>query len=105
MTHDLIVIGAGPAGMSAALTAVGLGLKVALLDEQPRPGGQIYRNVTAAGPRLTALLGRSYSEGRHLTERLAGSLVAGRQTNRIFIETGRFHGEAIARALAARRAS
>ena len=76
MTHDLIVIGAGPAGMSAALTAVGLGLKVALLDEQPRPGGQIYRNVTAAGPRLTALLGRSYSEGRHLTERLAGSLVA-----------------------------
>ncbi|MBP8308644.1 MAG: FAD-dependent oxidoreductase [Burkholderiaceae bacterium] len=76
MTHDLIVIGAGPAGMSAALTAVGLGLKVALLDEQPRPGGQIYRNVTAAGPRLTALLGRSYSEGRHLTERLAGSPVA-----------------------------
>ena len=36
---------------------------------------------------------------------VAGSLVAGRQTNRIFIETGRFHGEAIARALAARRAS
>ena len=34
MTHDLIVIGAGPAGMSAALTGAALGLKVALLDEQ-----------------------------------------------------------------------
>lgn len=36
---------------------------------------------------------------------VAGSLSAGLQTNRIFIETGRFHGEAIARALQARRAS
>jgi thioredoxin reductase (NADPH) len=35
---------------------------------------------------------------------VAGSLVAGRQTNRIFIETGRFHGEAVARALRGRRA-
>lgn len=34
---------------------------------------------------------------------VAGSLSAGLQTNRIFIETGRFHGEAIARALQARR--
>jgi len=36
---------------------------------------------------------------------VAGSLSAGLMTNRIFIETGRFHGEAIARALRARRAS
>jgi thioredoxin reductase (NADPH) len=34
---------------------------------------------------------------------VAGSLAAGNQTSRIFIETGRFHGEAIAKAICARR--
>ncbi|MCB1803695.1 MAG: FAD-dependent oxidoreductase, partial [Candidatus Competibacteraceae bacterium] len=32
--HDLAVIGAGPAGLSAAVQAAELGLKVVLLDEQ-----------------------------------------------------------------------
>ena len=55
---DLIVIGAGPAGMAAAATAAEAGLSVLLLDEQPRAGGQIYRDVErAAGPR-GAILGR-----------------------------------------------
>jgi thioredoxin reductase len=60
MTHDLIVIGAGPAGISAALTAASLGIKTVLLDEQPRAGGQIYRNVTVAPPKVTQLLGPDY---------------------------------------------
>ena len=34
---------------------------------------------------------------------MAGSVVSGRETGRIFIENGRFHGEAIVRALVARR--
>jgi thioredoxin reductase (NADPH) len=34
---------------------------------------------------------------------LAGSVASGRHTSRIFIETGRFHGEAIARAIVQRR--
>jgi NADPH-dependent 2,4-dienoyl-CoA reductase/sulfur reductase-like enzyme len=37
---ELAVIGAGPAGLAAALTAAGLGLKVALIDELPASGGQ-----------------------------------------------------------------
>jgi NADPH-dependent 2,4-dienoyl-CoA reductase/sulfur reductase-like enzyme len=73
MTHDLIVIGAGPAGMSAALTAASIGLKTALLDEQPRPGGQIYRNITAAPPSVAALLGADYRHGETLTNRLLHS--------------------------------
>ena len=36
---DIIIIGAGPAGMSAALTAANGGLDVLLLDEQPHAGG------------------------------------------------------------------
>ncbi len=73
MTHDLIIIGAGPAGMSAALTAAALGLKTVLLDEQPRAGGQIYRNVTAVDPVVSELLGPDYLHGRPLAESLARS--------------------------------
>ncbi|HAR51007.1 MAG TPA: hypothetical protein DCS45_03885, partial [Roseovarius nubinhibens] len=45
MRYDLIVLGAGPAGLAAAREAAEAGLAVALLDEQPRAGGQIYRDV------------------------------------------------------------
>ena len=65
-THDLIVIGAGPAGMAAASTAAALGLRTVLLDEQARAGGQIYRDVTAAEPRVAALLGPDYTNGLDL---------------------------------------
>ena len=41
--QDLIVIGAGPAGISAAITASRHGLKVTLIDDAPIAGGQIYR--------------------------------------------------------------
>ena len=71
MTHDLIIIGAGPAGMAAALTAAKLGLKTALLDEQPRPGGQIYRSVTRVTPDGARILGADYLHGKTLATPLA----------------------------------
>ncbi|MGW6156866.1 FAD-dependent oxidoreductase [Streptomyces sp. NPDC055144] len=40
---DLAIVGAGPAGMSAALTAADHGLTVVVVDEQQRAGGQIFR--------------------------------------------------------------
>ncbi|TFI42485.1 FAD-dependent oxidoreductase [Rhodococcus sp. 1R11] len=43
MTYDLAVVGAGPAGMSAALSAADAGLSVLVVDEQLRAGGQIFR--------------------------------------------------------------
>ncbi len=50
---DLLVIGAGPAGMAAALTATRHGLRVRVVDEQHAPGGQIFRQAPRefqAGP-------------------------------------------------------
>nr|MDT0521774.1 FAD/NAD(P)-binding oxidoreductase [Streptomyces sp. DSM 41633] len=41
---DLAVVGAGPAGLAAAVTAAGLGLRVTVLDAGDRPGGQYYRH-------------------------------------------------------------
>ncbi|MDP3423175.1 MAG: NAD(P)/FAD-dependent oxidoreductase [Burkholderiaceae bacterium] len=74
-THDLVVIGAGPAGMRAALTAEEQGLRVLLLDEQPRPGGQIYRHITAVSSERAARLGADYQYGALLTTSLTHSKV------------------------------
>lgn len=60
---DLIILGAGPAGMAAAARAADLGLSVLLLDEQPRPGGQIWREVGRAAALRGALLGKDYTAG------------------------------------------
>jgi dihydrolipoamide dehydrogenase len=39
MTYDLIVIGSGPGGYSAAIRGGQYGLKTALIEKQPRLGG------------------------------------------------------------------
>lgn len=46
---DLLIVGAGPAGMAAALAAAPSGARIVLLDDNPVPGGQIWRD----GPRAT----------------------------------------------------
>lgn len=62
----LLVIGAGPAGLAAATTAAGLGLEVAVVDEQPAPGGQIYRAIERAPKDRAELLGADYRYGARL---------------------------------------
>ena len=42
-SFDVAVIGAGPAGIAAAVTAAESGANVALIDDNPAPGGQIWR--------------------------------------------------------------
>ncbi|WP_176446710.1 NAD(P)/FAD-dependent oxidoreductase [Lentibacillus sp. CBA3610] len=41
MTFDLVVIGSGPAGMSAAINAASYGAAVAIVDENPVAGGKL----------------------------------------------------------------
>ena len=43
--YDLIVIGAGPAGLSAAIEAAKCGMSVILFDENARPGGQLFKQI------------------------------------------------------------
>lgn len=43
-TTDLLIIGAGPAGMAAALAAARSGKRIILLDDNPLAGGQIWRD-------------------------------------------------------------
>lgn len=42
---DLIVIGAGPAGLSAAIEAAKQGLSPVVFDENAKPGGQLFKQI------------------------------------------------------------
>ena len=76
---DLLIVGAGPAGMSAAIVAARAGLKVVVVDEQPTPGGQIWRGIEA-------------NAGRPAAGRWGSSTApVWRQSGR-FVNVGRFTG-------------
>ncbi|MEU2789287.1 FAD-dependent oxidoreductase [Streptomyces sp. NPDC007100] len=49
------VIGAGPAGMAAALAAAGAGTRVVLVDDGERPGGQFHRRAADGPDRVAAV--------------------------------------------------
>ena len=43
--YNLIVVGAGPAGLSAAIEAARHGMSVRVFDENARPGGQLFKQI------------------------------------------------------------
>ena len=45
---DLLIVGAGPAGMAAALAAAPSGASIVVIDDNPAPGGQIWRDGPGA---------------------------------------------------------
>ena len=73
-THDLLVVGGGPAGIAAAGAARRAGLSVVLVDERPSLGGQIYKQP---GPGFTvtdpSAMDRQFRQGRALIESLNGA--------------------------------
>lgn len=69
---DVLIVGAGPAGLAAATEAMSLGLATVLVDENPAPGGQIYRAVDAS-PTPADVLGPDFAHGRTLTAAFARS--------------------------------
>lgn len=78
-TLDVVVVGAGPAGLTTAGAVSRLGLSTLLIDEQSAPGGQIYRGVEAVRQRRPAdldIIGRDYARGAQLAARLRASRAA-----------------------------
>lgn len=51
---EVLVVGAGPAGMTAAAAAAEHGRRVTVVDDNPAAGGQIWRASTVTGPRGNA---------------------------------------------------
>jgi hydrogen cyanide synthase HcnB len=63
MAPDVVIVGAGPAGMRAAEVLAGAGLRPIVIDEAPASGGQIYRRPP---PGLARAYGKLYGfEARH----------------------------------------
>jgi NADPH-dependent 2,4-dienoyl-CoA reductase/sulfur reductase-like enzyme len=74
------VIGAGPAGLAAALAAAARGVHVLLLDSGAEPGGQFYRQ---AAPTLRASRPERMHHQWRTWERLRDGLAAHRTAGRI----------------------
>jgi thioredoxin reductase/bacterioferritin-associated ferredoxin len=64
----IVIVGAGPAGMAAAIEAARAGLTVHVYDENTSPGGQVYRQPRE--PMQTLLGGREAARGKRLLEEL-----------------------------------
>lgn len=43
--YDVIIVGAGPAGLGAAIEAARAGARPLLLDENDKPGGQLFKQI------------------------------------------------------------
>lgn len=43
--YDLIIVGAGPSGLSAAIEGAKRGLNVIIFDENSKPGGQLFKQI------------------------------------------------------------
>ncbi|MET8826986.1 FAD-dependent oxidoreductase [Streptomyces sp. NPDC004610] len=76
---DLAVIGAGPAGLAAALAAAARGVRVTLLDAAPGAGGQFYRQpAPGLGARRPQALHHQWRTWERLRDGLARELRTGR---------------------------
>ena len=63
---DLLVVGAGPAGLAATLAARAAGLSVILIDERAKPGGQYFKQPGEGLAIAPAGLDRQFTAGRAL---------------------------------------
>jgi pyruvate/2-oxoglutarate dehydrogenase complex dihydrolipoamide dehydrogenase (E3) component len=78
---DACVVGAGPAGLAAATRLAENRLNVVVLDEQPRPGGQYFRQVASA---VAAEVGEHRPAGRALVVRAVAAGVRMRSSTTVW---------------------
>ena len=77
---DVAVVGAGPAGAAAAVTAVRAGARVVMLDGEARPGGQYWRHGPGGDAGSTGVH-EHVADWRALSHRLQQALASGRLTH------------------------
>lgn len=63
---DVLVVGGGPAGLTAARAAAACGLSVVLVDERQQPGGQYFKHPPAPFRFDTAKLDQQFRDGIEL---------------------------------------
>jgi NADPH-dependent 2,4-dienoyl-CoA reductase/sulfur reductase-like enzyme len=68
LAPDVLVIGAGPAGLAAARDLAAAGLEVVVTDERKKLGGQFYKQPDPAFPLDEDRLDGQFTDGRRLIE-------------------------------------
>ena len=66
ISTDVLIIGAGPAGLSAAKTASKSGLEVLVIDERHSPGGQYFKQPGDGFDVIESRIDSQFSEGLKL---------------------------------------
>ena len=61
--YDLVVVGAGPAGMAAAAEAATGRVSVLVVDDNLAAGGQVWRSAGAGALADGRVLGKDYAAG------------------------------------------
>ncbi|MFD3411802.1 FAD-dependent oxidoreductase [Streptomyces cyaneofuscatus] len=79
--YDLAVIGAGPAGLVAAVTAADSGLRVVLIDASERLGGQYFRHAAPGLTPRSRLVHHKRATFAALSARLTAHIRGGRITH------------------------
>ena len=72
-SYDVVVIGAGPAGLATATTVAEAGLSTLLLDENVGPGGQVWRAIASTPVVERDRLGADYWAGTELVQAVRAS--------------------------------
>jgi protoporphyrinogen oxidase len=87
-SRSLLIVGAGPAGLTAAFNAVTAGWKVTVLEKDPQYVGGISRTVCHAGYRFDIGGHRFFSKSAEVTqwwkERLPDDFIQVRRLSRIY---------------------
>ena len=83
--YDVIVVGAGPAGLGAAIESAKAGASVLLLDENDRPGGQLIKQIHKFfGSREHYAGTRGFLIGQQLLQEAADANVEVRLNSRVW---------------------
>ncbi len=90
---DIAILGAGPAGLAAALGAAASGRKVTLLDDNPVPGGQIWRDGPGVSlPKTARKLRAAVSENPNIRVLNGARFIACPQPRTLQYERGHDSG-------------
>ncbi|MGF6571389.1 NADPH-dependent 2,4-dienoyl-CoA reductase/sulfur reductase-like enzyme [Paraburkholderia sp. GAS333] len=85
---DVVIVGSGPAGLNAAYAAAREGATVALLDDNPRAGGQIWRQGPGHPPQAPlANLLAALKEQRTLTHWTSTRVIAPLDAQGLLLES------------------
>ena len=86
LSVDVAIVGAGPAGLSAARAAARSGATVAIVDDNPRAGGQIWRQAATAAPMAAAAERLAALRQPNVTHLAATRIVAETQPGTLLLE-------------------